>query len=541
MKRKLKYIKLYEAFDSELMSKTLGFIKPEYRNVFIVEIKRICDIIEYPYSELSDDLFEYLPFNLALKKNIEQAPPEKIKCEQESPWIPGEFCQEGKIKRTWGDHTRMVECPNCKGKGFTLSKVKYNVKLIKFWFSKEGKYIKNTATDGKESEADLNVESLDGYNIVSQLTSASEINSLPDESLLWVKLRDHSGFTIAKVLQEQGRSYLFQNYHEGDSPRTLSIRERGREFGRYSWVVTNNNDFREAYSIEPGTGDDKGDKLYDYYRLNKKYDIRYNEIIVGSSVSRIDLKEASFAIILDFSKLKSKDFTKRSDIRLTRSEMRKGSLSLKKHEEIRKENLERYLNKLVSTYSKDRGFSNVNRIISVGLSSMPLSFIAYRINFSYIESAITNIYFSIKNDDFSILSSYLKRVYNEKNERLENFKRNIDAGKKSFEKSNSEEDKERLKLWEKWEFLNKKLFEKIQSYNCETIEEIEILWGKILTIRLIFDNGERYPNIHRFNSVIRYISTSYSLYSELSENFTSTRIKEAMEELEILEKIIDSL
>lgn len=537
MKRDLKYIKLYEAFDSRLMSKTLGFISSESKGTFISDIKKICDTIDYPYSKLSDDLFEYLPFNSALKKNIEQDPPEKIECKQESPWIPGEFCQGGSIKRTWGDHTRMVECPNCKGKGYTIPEVKYDAKLIKFWFSKEGKYIKSTASDGRPGET-LDM-SLDGYRVIQRLDYRG-IHALPDESLVWVKIREGQGYIRAKVFHAGvGRSYLFQNYHSGDSPIDRGVRNRGHQFGRYSWVVTSNSDFIECFSIEPKEEGEEGG-YEDYYKLNKNYQIRSGNIYIDKhSVGKFDLKDANFAIILDLKNLKSKDFVKRTDLRLSRSKMREGIP--KTHEEIRKDNLERYLNKLVSTYSEDSGFSNMTRIINVGLSSMPLTFIAYKINFGNIESAITNIYFSIKKSDFSELYHYIRRVYKEKNEKLENLKINIDNGKKSFKSSTNVDDKKRLEIWEKWEFLNKKLFEKIRSYNCETIEEIEILWGKILTIRLLFDNESRYPSLYRFNTVIRYASSSYSIYSELAENFSGSRIEKAMEELEILEKIINSI
>lgn len=66
--KNLKHIQLFEAFDSKVLSKTLGYIKdPNDKEKFFNQIKRVCKIIDYPLSELSDDYFEYLPYKKALK------------------------------------------------------------------------------------------------------------------------------------------------------------------------------------------------------------------------------------------------------------------------------------------------------------------------------------------------------------------------------------------------------------------------------------------------------------------------------------------
>ena len=38
------------------------------KDSFLKEVKQICDEMDFPYSKLSDEYFEYLPFNNALKK-----------------------------------------------------------------------------------------------------------------------------------------------------------------------------------------------------------------------------------------------------------------------------------------------------------------------------------------------------------------------------------------------------------------------------------------------------------------------------------------
>ena len=88
--KELKHIKLFEAFESQKLSKTLKFINKASKDNFLNQIKKIAAKIDYPISELSDDLFEYLPFMSALKKVpveekvVEEAPQE---CNHESDWI----------------------------------------------------------------------------------------------------------------------------------------------------------------------------------------------------------------------------------------------------------------------------------------------------------------------------------------------------------------------------------------------------------------------------------------------------------------------
>jgi hypothetical protein len=147
----LKYIKLFEAFESVKLSKTLGFIDKRSRNLFIEDIKSICRSHDFPVSKISDDLFEYLPFNKALEyhQDIEEVP---CTATSESEYnssiaIRGAKCENGKLKRTWGaGRVRVMTCPHCDGSGIEPFKVKW--KYVKFWFNVNKEYVTKTATDG---------------------------------------------------------------------------------------------------------------------------------------------------------------------------------------------------------------------------------------------------------------------------------------------------------------------------------------------------------------------------------------------------------
>ena len=65
----MKYIKLFEAFQSTILSKTLGYLDKWSKPVFLEHVKKVCKEVDFPISELNDDYFQYLPFKKALSVN----------------------------------------------------------------------------------------------------------------------------------------------------------------------------------------------------------------------------------------------------------------------------------------------------------------------------------------------------------------------------------------------------------------------------------------------------------------------------------------
>ena len=102
MKQELKYLRLFEAFESIKLSKTLKFVNNSSRESFLTVLKAIGNSIDFPISKFSDEYFEYLPFKKALDLNFSQ---EDTPCDATSKQafpefgIDGEVCDKGMIKR----------------------------------------------------------------------------------------------------------------------------------------------------------------------------------------------------------------------------------------------------------------------------------------------------------------------------------------------------------------------------------------------------------------------------------------------------------
>lgn len=237
MKNNLKYIQLFEAFDSKVLGKTLGYIKDSNdREKFFNQIKKMCSSIDYPLSKLSDDFFEYLPFKKALKvAAMTGDEPCEATSKSEFPQyaVEGAKCEKGKIKRMWGARTREVVCPVCNGTG--VKPKRSELKLLKFWFTSEGKYVATTMVDGiirghQKSSTGIS-HRISDYIIGNRVDNLGTLNG--GET---VKLNINSEEMIAYIIKDRTRYYAIQNKASGSSPDNISSRV-WQKFGRYSWVL----------------------------------------------------------------------------------------------------------------------------------------------------------------------------------------------------------------------------------------------------------------------------------------------------------------
>lgn len=348
--KQLKYIKLFEAFDSEKFSKTLAYITD--KNEFLSKIKNICNIYDYPYSQLNDDLFDYLPFNKALKKAdvIDDEPCDATSIgEFGNSGLDGEKCESGKIKRKWGARERVVSCPKCNGTGVKVKRPG-DVKMVKFWFTKDGELVGTTAVDGiNRNVSEKMSNDINDYTIGDTIAKR-KLKSLPTGT--FVKL-DYNGWygrnsdIICYIINENRTVYGIQNKVNGNSP----------------WRYPNWNKIND-YSIELTQDSVNNIKMLipnnvnsDPYNINVGVDVsRYSSLEINT---RIDVKElikgAHFALILDLTKLKKSGYKSVSKIKSERSDLKSGAISLLSDEEIRNTNIKRYLDKI----SKDINITDV--------------------------------------------------------------------------------------------------------------------------------------------------------------------------------------
>ena len=354
----MKYLKLFEAFDSKIMSKTLKYLSKDSKDRFFNMMKAYCEKYDFPFSKLNDDFFEYLPYSAALKKYISVGDiVEDCKTKSEDVLdkkiaVAGDICTKGKLKRTWGTGTRDVECPTCNGTG----KIKVGVKddapedyeLTKIWLDDNGDIVSITYTDGKTpggiSSSSTTELKMENFKQGDRVTRISQLKNL--EYIYVVKGNDEAvGYSIV----EDGKYYLISNNKDlADSNRDLHPRGDWEKYGKYSWILRHegSNYYDKIYKMESIYSNDSVNH-FAYNKVTTKSKSGWyvkKETAVNFDV----LKKAKFAIIFDSGKAKQTEYEKVSDKVAKRTDYKFGAAAFEKPEDIKTQNLDRWITKLAS-------------------------------------------------------------------------------------------------------------------------------------------------------------------------------------------------
>lgn len=545
----MRYLKLFEAFESQILSKTLGFIKSSNdKNNFISILKNLCDTIDLPFSKLSDDYFEYLPFQKALEKaDMTGDEPCDATSEKQFPQfsVEGAKCEGGKLKRMWGSRVREVECPVCNGTGVKPKTPR--LKLLKFWFDKDGKYITTTAVDGLvknfrgfSKSKDLRVqfsERIEDYRVVKSDLSFSQVQDLETGDIVYFENRERSS-GIAYVYK-MGRTYLLQNFATGSDPGD----SRWQKIAPCSWVIASEGDFRRIDKLQLKSEDKKEEEVeIDPYTWNTKTNIRGSRIsLLDGSISEV-IKDANFAIILDFGKLEVSGFKTKSDVEIEREESKRGATAFMKPEDIKTQNIRRYLTEISKRSDLTTDISNVDKVAKRFLGGQYALFLINGDN-SRFDRQFTNLityyysYIEEKNKG-GTPEYYADRLSNDIKSTYENTSKRTNKISKSLK-----EIKLRLKTEKKdpiytdiidgMEYLSQLIYQQLSKLNLETIEDLEIFAAKIRAVREVCRSDRyKFSKLTRFFEYLEYNSSDRS-YDYLVSSYYGI----GGEEIEVLDSI----
>lgn len=561
----LKHIKLFEAFESIKLSRTVRFINKDSKSQFLSSLKEITSRIDFQMSQLSDDYFEYLPFGEAINKNFELRTPTQEECNYESEWIKGELCDAGRVKRTWGKGIRTITCPRCGGTGFKMSRpADPELTYIKFWFTKEGKYVNITGNDGrirnqlvKHTNNGTNgtlsefSKNINDYTILGDLSHRDARNA-PTGTII------KFGTVVGMIYQSTsgGHTYVLQDSHEGGGPWVDF-----RRYARYSWDITSAGEMKNSKllklngskedNIEKEEEDNIEDEGYEKgYSLNNILTARNLSIASSNDVASY-IQSAHFAIILDFKALKSGEYKRSSLLSSERNDRRKGALALRKNEDIKSENIKRYIKLLVDKFNIKNGLQEMNKIIPRGLGSgNSIFFIIRYSNIDELDNVYQNIYKiietggKVKKDQIEYLQRYITDIYNRAgnnnkaiNKNLQKFYTDILTYKG---KISEEEYNNRILIIDKILLLGKDINEKLLKTNIETLSDMEVTLHKIKSLREIFYKLSPLSNLRY---VIEYTvrddnrNIAREFYGDVPEHQLTKILKQLDQFKEIVNKI----
>jgi hypothetical protein len=495
--RELKYLKLFEAFESIKLTKTLGYVDSKSREELIDKLKIICSSIDFPISQLTDDYFKYLPFNKAL--NLQFTPEDKP-CKATSKdlfggsGIEGEVCQSGKIKRMWGSRQRLVDCSNCSGTG--IQPQKSEVQLLKFWFTKEGEMVAITAVDNNTkpelkskttSKFNKNVSS---FNLVGEEYSRrSNVSFLNHGDFVYANLTGHATPIICFVWKEGRRLYLIQDEHDGDTPSGDF-----RKIAKYSWNITD-GDFITLRKAEPKQTQDYEDvdDEIDPYSFNRSITFSYRGVQMSRYNNAIEVEKtiskAHFALVFDISKLKSTDFKSKKEISSEREKIKSGSKLTIKDEDIRKANIQRYMIEIAKRSDIISDISNLPKVVKRMFGGENILYlIIYNSRFINTLSSLGDYYVSaISNRDNEYAQEKLSIFISDRYKSVSQYSTNVTNNLKfckEYCKKNGLLDK--IQILDDLQTLSKNLYKLVSNSKLECVEDVDILKSKLEGIRAIF-------------------------------------------------------
>ncbi len=556
MIKNLKFIKLFEAFESEKISKTLKFINSDSKQVFLEQLNKIADRIDFPISKYSDDFFQYLNFDKALELNYnvgdepcdetsEQAFPEYA--------VSGDKCEGGRIKRKWGNSIRNVSCPKCSGSGIK-PKTSSEIKWIKFWFNKDGQFIRTTAVDGLIRKSDIKSkisQNLNDYKEIGRISTPTDF--LQYESGTPVQIRIDGSTLIGTIFIQGSSSYIIQDRKDGSTPS-------GKEwkiYGENGWQV-NGGDYSGTpivlRLVKPE--DESSDKSNPYdWNAALHFDRIGLSVRKDGNIEK-NLETAHFAIVMDFLELKKSSYKKKSVIKSEREESKKGASKFIPDEEVKRINIDRYFSKLSQIDFERKEdivqFKNIKSLLTRYLGSNYLGFhiLQGNQNFEYFYNYLYEIIKSseIGNEDLFNTNVYkLNNLVKEQlngrtaenlqiSNNIDNFIRGCSAIR--LKSDSSEISKKKLEFINKIIELNQSIFNKVKNTKTEDLEDLEILQEKLNAIYNISRNSRRIPGYTLIRNGISRIDSSYG---NLEERFFTNLNSEQRIDPDFFDYIISSI
>lgn len=539
IKSRSEFIK--EAFDSKSISNTISYIKSNCSNKdadrFLASLRKIMDLYDYPISKLNDRHIQYMS---------------KIKA------LPLKSSEN--IVNGWG------------------------IWSLKFWFSLEEGYLGYTGTGNKsvsyvenrigtKSFTNREINKLSDFVKKGKLIpvkSVSDYEGLEEGDLIagyFSSYEDSDYLSFATVYKEDGKIYAIQDVSDGGVPYS----SRWRDYGRSSWVIFDNgvieNDHLKLHYYVEDNKDLRCGKLEEDNDENVSYEnpLSWNLPLNGknlsnwsSAYSSIDsedlIKSADFAIILNFDDMLNPDkaeyYEKPTDIRTEREKSREGALALKTDYEIRSENVERYLNKLVGLLgiSKDKlEFSNLQKLIlKVLMGKLSLIIIINRKHggLSVFKEKLYDLMESeedYKDNYYSGLISYYSLIGDQIGIRNKHYSEVLSIIDNDLDDFIEIDEKEIfIKLIKRCFDIGEKISTYISNKQINTIEDLTITLSKLDTIHSLITADRKFSLSDKLTNLLKSFDTPTSFEYYLGKLSKEELIDDEIK-LNNIEKAIDSI
>ena len=538
----MKYIKLYEAFESQVITNTLKFltkkIGQDTANYFSNDIKRLMNQYNIPISRIKEDDLQYLRTSKAIK-------------------------------------VKSNEPVNNN----------YDIYCIKYWFSLEKGFLGKTATGNlttpyvrlENDYSDKNKKfSEDQFNYIkddlgitkgklSSVLNYRDLKTGDDVLAIFGGYSNSTKVSVGKVfIDTQNYNTIFvYNNDRNDGVNVYGDQPTFAQDYQYTWrlgrdnenngdIITDGDHFRLHLYIK-----DNRQLRYENKTIKSKHKANladfnkplnnsgyiidwtiHNQNIIENAIEKSD-----FAIIVYMDKLLS--LPSRNVIQSSRRDARKGAVALMSDYDIKQININNYTTKLVAKYGlhKDaEDFSKLNKVVN---SIMCNKFIMFNLYLDKTMGSLNNLInqlYNLVNEDESDKEYYFNNV-------LSVFKNSRDRSTdiNQLYKSNlniifTSGDENLITIIKRLLNLGEKINKYIESVDIENIHDIIMIKYKLKTIESFILDGKHKLSTP-YNDVLNSFdesNKSMNRYVGYCDGATDEFVY-SMERLDIIEKFVNSL
>lgn len=544
----MRYLKFYEAFKAKGIYSTLKFLKdkvgPKSSDRFISTLRDFMTNVDYPIDQISDENIKYLNAKkaLLLKNN--------------------------------------KDVTNSKG-----------IWVLKFWFSLKDGFLGTTAT-GNERR-DKNQSNSTNHGLREQRPfSDSELEyiktNITRTGEMWpvnnyYKLKtgdDVIGFfdssydleklSMAKIFvdeRDNNRTYAIQPVSTGSYPDNNASWRQWTQYGSESWWLFDNgelgNDHRKLHFYRPSQNElsyiespseeietELVEKEEDPFEWNLPVSNRYSfsNWGRGSSMATSDLEKADFALVLYYDELLNPEadathFERPSETKQQRREEKQGATKLMTDEEIKKMNIERYIQKLVvSLKITETEFFDLEKIVNKHLAQEFSYFSIYlqRPDWSDI-SIFTDYLYNVVDADESDKTYYVNKIkdqYKSKTKKYYEQLMRFQETKKFIKGDN--------KLKKIYDELFKLGIEINQTFTKKKINSIDELWLLRTKIKSVYEFIKMSRNVLDYKvrecmSGFRYPEEMEHYYNQYKDQYSDDDYKKDLEKINRIRTFLKSI
>jgi hypothetical protein len=278
----------------------------------------------------------------------------------------------------------------------------------------------------------------------------------------------------------------------------------------------------------------------DPYTWNTGIEFSYSGIRANTSTDvQTQIKDAHFGIVFDYGKLRKSEFETVQDTEAGRQIAKKGSKldPDQSDEEIKKRNIERYVNLLSQKLDISDDIANCNRLVIRSLGHKSALYIAYGSNIYSNLGTIIDYYIKF----MSASTDRDKKMYAEEisDRTTDMFKTGMRKATQSDEvikniKSrlkSSNRDEKYFQILDLTQKLSDAIYNNIKNFQINDIEDLEVVTQKISSIRNVL-KSDRYGLSRYFSYFIEYVSSGREdrAYSYMTDNYY-TDVDEILERL----------